>query len=390
MKKSIAYIGIKALPANAGVDTVVENIVTRLDPERFSPVVYVDRKLVPEETRIPGVHLVRVRTIPGKYFGATSLYLFAALDALFMGHYDLVNVHSVETCFILPLLRLRYKVISTAHGLLSKEPDDLSKWGKAKSLLRLTELPFMNFSNVRTSVSKPDQLYLESRYNKPVHYLPNGIDEPVPDLESANALLAEHGLEPGKYMIFTAGRVVPRKGCHFVLEAMREMEEDVKLLVVGDTSQVPEYTEQLKALADDRVRFCGFISDKALLYGLIKQSQLFLFPTTYEAMAITLLEVSALQTPLIASDIPENREVLPDQALFFKSGDADDLREKMRWALANPAEMAELATAASAWVAENYRWPTLIDEYEQLYDALLKNSQSVPAQRPGQVARGEQ
>ncbi len=173
-----------------------------------------------------------------------------------MGHYDLVNVHSVETCFILPLLRLRYKVISTAHGLLSKEPDDLSKWGRAKSLLRLTELPFMNFSNVRTSVSKPDQLYLESRYNKPVHYVPNGIDEPVPDLESANALLAEHGLEPGKYMVFTAGRVVPRKGCHFVFEAMREMEEDVKLLVVGDTSQVPEYTEQLKALADDRVPFC--------------------------------------------------------------------------------------------------------------------------------------
>lgn len=390
MKKTIAYIGIKALPANAGVDTVVENIVTRLDSERYSPVVYVDRNRVSEDTRVPGVHLVRVRTIPGKYFGATSLYLFAALDALFMGHYDLVNVHSVETCFILPLLRLRYKVVSTAHGLLSKEPDDLSKWGRAKSLLRLTELPFMHFSNVRTSVSKPDKVYLESRYKKPVYYLPNGIDEPQPDLEKANALLAEHGLEPGKYMIFTAGRIVPRKGCHFVLEAMRHMDEDIKLLVVGDTSHVPEYTEQLKSLADDRVRFCGFISDKSLLFGLIKLSHLFLFPTTYEAMAITLLEVSALRTPLIASDIPENREVLPEQALFFKSGDASDLREKMRWALTNPDEMVKMAEAASVWVAENYRWPSLIDQYERLYDTLLEDSQPSLAQNQSQVARGEQ
>ena len=31
MTKKIAYIGIKALPANAGVDTVVEKIVGRLD-----------------------------------------------------------------------------------------------------------------------------------------------------------------------------------------------------------------------------------------------------------------------------------------------------------------------------------------------------------------------
>ena len=183
------------------------------------------------------------------------------------GNYDAINIHSVETTFILPILRLRYKVMSTAHGLLSKEPPELSKWGKMKPLLRLTEVPFMHLSNIRTSVSRPDQLYLEQRYNKDVEYLPIGIDELKPDLAQANELLAEHGLEPGKYMIFTAGRIVPRKGCHFVLEAMQGMDEDVKLLIAGDTSHVPEYTALLNSLADDRVRFCGFISSKELLFG---------------------------------------------------------------------------------------------------------------------------
>jgi glycosyltransferase involved in cell wall biosynthesis len=374
MKKRIAYIGIKGVPAKAGVDAVVEKIVTRFDRSRYQPVLYCSKDAVPDGTDYPGVEIVRMSTIPGKYFGATSLYLFSALHALFRGNYDLINVHSVETCFVLPILRLRYKVMSTAHGLLSKEPAELSKWGWARGLLRLTELPFMYLSNIRTSVSKPDKDYLEQRYNKDVVYLPIGIDELKPDLTRANEVLKEHGLKPGEYIIFTAGRVVPRKGAHFLLEAMRGIEDDVKVLVVGDTSHVPEYTQTLHELADDRTRFAGFISDKPLLFGLVQMSKFFVFPTTYEAMAATLLEVAALKTPLIASDIPENREVLPDQALFFKNGDTADLRDQLAYALANGPDMEEKAGRAYKWVTDNYRWPTVIARYEELYDELISPS----------------
>ncbi len=384
MTKKIAYIGIKALPANAGVDTVVEKIVGRLDRTRYAPTVYLNRALVPAGVTIPGVRLVRVPTLPGKYFNAPLLFLLSALHALFLGNYDLINVHSVETCFVLPILRLRYKVIATAHGLLSMEPPHLSKWGRLKPLLRLTELPFTYLSNARTSVSKPDAEYLEATYHRAVTYLPNGVDELKPDLPAARALLAQHGLEPGNYLLFSAGRIVPRKGCHFVLEAVRQMGDDTRLLVVGDTGHVPDYTAQLMGLADDRTRFAGFIADKGLLFGLIALSRLYVFPTTYEAMAITLLEVAALRIPLVASDIPENRVVLPDQALFFKSGDVADLRARIEWALGHPAEMKELAAAAYQHVAQNYHWPTIIDTYEQLYDRLLFNTRPLP--RPAERA----
>jgi glycosyltransferase involved in cell wall biosynthesis len=146
------------------------------------------------------------------------------------------------------------------------------------------------------------------------------------------------------------------------------MDENIRLLVVGDTTHVPEYTQKLRKLADGRVRFAGFIADKGLLFGLVSLSQLFIFPTTYEAMAATLLEAAALKTPLLASDIPENREVLPDQAVFFKNGDVVDLRAKLRWAVANPQEMMRLADCAHQWVSENYRWPALIRRYEQVYE----------------------
>lgn len=382
-KKRIAYIGIKSLPATMGVDSVVEKIVMGLDHSRLQPVVYVAAQDVPPDAAIPGVELVRIRTIPGKYGKATSLFLFAALHALFRGDYDLINVHSAETCFVLPFLRLRYKVISTAHGLIRMEPSELSKWGRVKPLLTIPEVPLMYLSNMRTSVSKPDKQFLEARYNRPVIYLPNGYEQRAPDTEAARDFLAQRGLEPGKYAIFTAGRIVPRKGCHLVLEAMQQLDRDVKLLVVGDASHVPEYEARLHALADDRVTFCGFISSKELLFGLIQQAKLFLFPTTYEAMAMTMLEVASLGTPMIASDIPENREVLPDQALFFRSGDADDLRQKMAWALDHPGQMALMAGRARIWVETNHRWTDIIQGYEQLYWELMGEAAPSLPEREG-------
>jgi glycosyltransferase involved in cell wall biosynthesis len=62
--------------------------------------------------------------------------------------------------------------------------------------------------------------------------------------------------------------------------------------------------------------------------------------------------------------------VLPNEALFFKSGDVDDLRQKMLWALEHPREMNELTARAEAVMRSRHQWPEVIDQYEVLYEAL--------------------
>lgn len=370
MKKKIAFIGVKALPATAAVDAVVQKIVTSFDHERFEPTVYVSKLQVPEGTVVDGVRLIRVPSIPGKFTHATITYLMAALHALFFGKYDLVNIHSIETSFVLPLLRLRYKVIASSHGLGNNLPKEYSAWGKGELFFKVCEYPFMHMANVRTSVSLPDAEYLEETYGRDVKYLPNGIQLPELKFEEAREFLSRHGLEPGNYMIFTAGRNIASKGCHYILEAMKTIDNDLPLLVLGDPTFDPKYHQFLESLADERVRFGGFISDKGMLFALIRMSCLFLFPTIYEAMALTLLEVAALKTPLISSDLPANRAVLPNQALYFKSADVDDLREKLLWALDHPQEMHELAAQAELVVRDRFQWPDIIDQYESLYEEL--------------------
>jgi glycosyltransferase involved in cell wall biosynthesis len=232
-------------------------------------------------------------------------------------------------------------------------------------------LPYIYLSNAVTTVSKPLATTYERQYRRFVHYLPNGVESETPvDLAAAAALLQAHGVEMGTYILFAAGRIMATKGCHVLLEAFQTLPTDVKLVVVGDASHVPAYAAKLLELADDRVRMIPFVADKATLFGLVRAARFFVFPSTVEAMSMMLLEVASLGVPIVASDIPENTVVLPEQALFFHSEDVMDLRAKVQWALDHPTDMATLAQAAHTWVHDHYAWGHIVKQYEQLYVTL--------------------
>jgi glycosyltransferase involved in cell wall biosynthesis len=361
----IAFIGIKGLPSQAGVDRVVEAIVRQIDQTTFEPVVYCSSAVVPADTVIPGVQLRRIHALPGKHLHALTLFLFAALHALFFGDYAVIHLHNVEAAFVLPLLRLRYKVISTSHGAAQTR----DKWSApAKALITLTEYPFIFLSNCITSVSDPLAEVYRQQFQKPVYYIPNGVDvEEVADTAAALQILHHHGIQPGNYILFAAGRIMGTKGCHFLLEAFRQIETDLQLVIVGDASFVPDYEQQLHELADDRVHFIPFIAEKATILGLLQQARLFVFPSTVEAMSMMLLEAASVGVPVVCSDIPENVKVMADKTLYFQSANVKDLRQKLQWALQNPTYLAQSAGQAQAWVAEQFSWHAIVRQYEQLY-----------------------
>ena len=116
MRKRIAYIGVKGIPSQAGADRVVEAVVRGLDKSKYEPIVYCSKQLVPPETAVPGITLIRLWALSGKHTHALSLFFISALHALIFGRYDLIHIHNVEACFVAPILRLRYKVVATSHG----------------------------------------------------------------------------------------------------------------------------------------------------------------------------------------------------------------------------------------------------------------------------------
>jgi glycosyltransferase involved in cell wall biosynthesis len=365
----IAYLGIKGLPSKAGADRVVEAIVTRLDKEQHQITVYCSTRVVPPGTQVPGMRLIRIPVLGGKHSHAFSLFFLSAFHALFWGDYDLVHVHNAEAGVTNPILRLRFKVLGTSHGL----GYGVDKWGKiAKFFLRMADFPFIYLSNRVTSVSLPVAHYYQEEYNRQVVYLPNGVDlAPAVNSEAARARLDALGVAGKPYILFAAGRIIPLKGCHLLLEAWRQLDLDYRLIVIGDFEQLPAYSQQLRELADPRVIFIPFIASRDELYGLIQGAELFVLPSTVEAMSMMLLEVVSLGTPILCSDIPGNTSVLcGEHALFFRSGDVQDLARQLKTACENPEQMKLQAAEGRAWVSEQFSWDTLVARYDALYREL--------------------
>jgi len=366
--KKIAFVGLKGLPSKGGGERVGEAIIERLK-DKYKISIYCNKRYTPKAYSSPGVDLIRIPTLPGKYLQPISLFILSALHALFED-YDLIHLHYAEAGFINPLLRLRYKVVATSHGpAYSRE-----KWGKmAKALIKFMDAPFIIFSNKVTSVSLPLANEYEKKWKKKIYYIPNGVEHNMPiNKEAALNILHHHGVS-GKYLLFLAGRMDRTKGCHLLLKAFTDMKTGLELVVVGDSQTDPGYYEELKSLANEKVHFIPFVADKGELWGILSGAHIFIFPSTVEAMSMALLEAASLGVPIICSDIPSNKAVLPEQALFFRSEDINDFKEKLQWALLHPGEMSKMGLKAQEWVKKEFSWDLIAEKYDRLFQEAISH-----------------
>lgn len=363
----IAIMGIKGLPAFGGAERVVEAVVTRL-AQNHEFIIYCSMHHTPQNYHCPGIKLIRLPCLSGKYSHMLTFNFMAALHALLFGRYDIVHLHHVEACYVLPLIKLRYRIIATNHGRITKG----NKWGKlAAVLMQSMEFFYIYFANGRTCVSSQLTNELQKRYREKIFYIANGVEKKISyNLSKAEEILEEAGSNGVPFIAFAAARILPLKGLHILLQALQGDLSKYKLIVIGDLSIDQSYAHEIKNMSQDNVIFIPLIKDKEILFAILKKCEFFVFPSQNEANSIMLLEVAALGIPIVCSDIPANTYTLGNNALYFISGDCLDLREKVQWALVHKREMIHLAEKAQIYVCEHFNWDSIAAEYDHLYSAI--------------------
>ena len=105
--------------------------------------------------------------------------------------------------------------------------------------------------------------------------------------------------------------------------------DEIKLVVAGGIGHGgAKILKQIPAEMRSRIIATGYINEKEK-DALLKNAFCFVLPSRYEGFGLPLLEAMQYNLPIIASDIPTSREIAEKNALFFKSSDPKELKEKM-------------------------------------------------------------
>lgn len=152
--------------------------------------------------------------------------------------------------------------------------------------------------------------------------------------------LKEFGFPQNAFVIGCVARLEQMKGHYYLLEAFARLIEkhpQCRLLLVGDG---PERSSIETRLQEGNlgafVYMAGFRHD---VPQLLKLCDMFVSASLKEGMPYTLIEALAAGTPVTATDVIGNRDVIRDgkNGFLVQAESAEDLAEKLDYAIRNPA-----------------------------------------------------
>ena len=240
-------------------------------------------------------------------------------------------VHAHGTCGILyPLFRreIGLPIVAHAHSItlgMTRHAFRLpvksslklflkSRFREESSIIR--ERFFWQHVDSLIAVSEAQKKELTELYgikSEKIHVVYNGVETSIfKPLGDTQQLKKKLGLED-KRVILIVGHFVLRKGIPYLLEAMPEILREVPnafLLCVGGTPKwlgTRLYWEHLQEIINkkdlrDHVKLMGQIPHQELPH-YYSMSDVFAFPSLYEAFAKVTLEAMACETPVIASRV---------------------------------------------------------------------------------------
>lgn len=196
--------------------------------------------------------------------------------------------------------------------------------------------------------------------------IPNGVD--------VDAVAAAPAVRPtrGEPTVLFRGALTHAKGVDLLLHAFAEASEGAplaELLLAGAGPQADE----LRHLADrlgvaGRVHFLGRREDG---WGLVRGATVFALPSRSEGLSSSLLEALAAGTPVVASAIPPNAEVLAGGAgVLVPPDDVDAFAHALGELLRQPDLRARLAARGRARVREAFSLQRTVEAYSALFARL--------------------
>jgi glycosyltransferase involved in cell wall biosynthesis len=201
----------------------------------------------------------------------------------------------------------------------------------------------------------------------------NGVDVRRFESKADPRIAASLGLDPGRPIVGTVGRMIEAKGHEYLIDAVsqvRARRPDAQFLFVGDGGLREMLWQRLPEEARPHVCFAGARPDIPELLALMS---IFAFPSVSEGFPIAPLEAMASRLPVVSSDIRPLRDIVVDGETGFlvPERDSEALARAITTLLENPIQRAAFGAKARRRVETQFSDVQMVRATERLYERIL-------------------
>lgn len=188
---------------------------------------------------------------------------------------------------------------------------------------------------------------------------------------------------PREKVILFVGRLVEKKGCSYLLEALRELHSripDARVVILGDGPEAPKLARLAAGLPVD---FLGFQPLDVVKRWMNRASVLALPSVTgsdgdSEGLPTVQIEAQSMELPVVGtrhSGIPEGL-IDGRTGYLIAERDSSALAERIGVLLSEPARLRQFGENARGFVRANFDLTRQLDKLEDLYDRVVDAGRS--------------
>ena len=293
---------------------------------------------------------------------------------------DLVHSHGITENIVMGIIGhlLHIPIVATYHT----NPFDKYKYESSIRKIKrylyeifyigfLTKLVSRNFAYITVISQELKKIFIQKGYKenkiKAVYF---GVDVRENDIKFKLK-------RRGKASILFIGRVSKEKGCDCLLRACKRLTDQGKsftLTLIGD-GDIKYFSDMAVELGiDGRVLFAGY---KREVSGFLKESEIFVLPSTGEGLPISILEAMAFGLPVIASNVEGISEAIQhgENGYLVPVGDQVSLADMIGKMIDEGREKRYIMGLRNKKkVLESFSGKKMVEEYLEIYKKCLDGS----------------
>lgn len=298
-----------------------------------------------------------IRIVSLDVYNLYSSFIIFRLRKIFK-EYDVVHAHLFPSTYWVSLAArgLKVKLVYTEHSTSNSRRN---KW----YFLPIERFMYSRFDRI-ISISQQTQDALTSwlrQSDERFVVINNGIN---------TQRFASVKLSVIPKSLIMVSRFVPSKDQETVIRAMKLLDADVILYLVGDGVNRTHCEDLAKGLGlSERVLFLGPRSD---VPELVASSYIGIQSSNWEGFGLTAVELMAAGKPVVASDVDGLKQVVEGAGIVFKKGSPEDLAEKITHLL-NDSSLYDVVSRKCVKRSLLYEIKTMAKKYNEVYCELVKS-----------------